>query len=363
MRKYVVLAAAWALLSCVGCASWSEPKVKPEPVAFNHPDEVLRGEGFMALADRRVFAVMAFLNATGLDEEVHGQQMHPLRMKVRELVAANLAEHPKDVKAWLRYRNGLVRKYVQAFAYQSYVLCLSTDYPFRNIRPNNELGYWYMAWVFGGLPQVLNDFWRTAKLDEVWDAVKGDYIAEIKRYDFDRMQREMTSLWRYLGMERQDNYTLVNVPNPLDRHFTATGAGYEGYYYSVEGPGATAYGLNAHEYLHSIINPLVQKNYAGHKRKLLKYYKAGKHGPASKSYQNPAAFTWECLVHTIDHRLAVRNDPSRERWANQRVAHLSQQGLLLTEPFYRLLSEYEQSGKPFDEYLPTLLEHLPEYQP
>jgi hypothetical protein len=26
-----------------------------------------------------------------------------------------------------------------------------------------------------------------------------------------------------------------------------------------------------------------------------------------------------------------------------------------------LLAEYEQSGKPFDQFLPTMLDHLPEY--
>ena len=26
-----------------------------------------------------------------------------------------------------------------------------------------------------------------------------------------------------------------------------------------------------------------------------------------------------------------------------------------------LLAEYEQSNKPFDQFLPTMLEHLPEY--
>jgi hypothetical protein len=331
-------------------------------VSFNHPDEIIRLEGFMVLADRREFAVMAFLNATGFDEEVQGQQMHPLRAKVREMVAANLAEHPQKVKAWRKYRNGLVRKYAGSFAYQDYALSLSADYPFRRIRPNDELGYRHEAWILGDLQEVLNDFWKTAELDEVWGEVKGDYIAELKRYDFERMQREMASLWKYLGMQRRDNYTLVNVPNPLDCHFSAIGAGYEGYYYSVEGPGGTGHGLNAHEYLHSIINRLVQKDYGKYKSKLLKYYKAGKRGPASKDYRTPVIFTSECLVHAVDHRLAMRNDPSRESWANQRVAYLSQEGLTLTRPFYELLSEYERSGVPFDQYLPTLLEHLPEYQ-
>ena len=35
-------------------------------------------------------------------------------------------------------------------------------------------------------------------------------------------------------------------------------AGYGGYYYSVENQGAGVYGLNLHEYLHSMVNPLVQ---------------------------------------------------------------------------------------------------------
>lgn len=31
------------------------------------------------------------------------------------------------------------------------------------------------------------------------------------------------------------------------------------------------------------------------------------------------------------------------------------------QPFYSLLAEFEQSDKPFDQFLPILLEHLPEY--
>ncbi len=363
MRKHLVLVAAWSLLGCAGCALWSGPRVKPEPVTFSHPEEVIRGEGFIALADRRQFAVMAFLNATGFDEEVQGQQMHLLRVKVREMVAANLAEHPRKVKAWRKYRNGLIRKYAESFAYQDYALSLSGDYPFRKIRPDSELGYRHENWILGGLTEVLNDFWKTARLDEIWDAVKDEYIAELKRYDLQGMQREMAALWEYLGMERPDSFTLVHVPNPLDCHFSAIGAHYEDYYYCVEGPGGTSHGLNAHEYLHSIVNSLVRENCRGHKSKLLKYYRAGKRGLASEEYQTPTAFVSECLIHAIDHRLAARNDPRRENWANQRVAALAQDGLMLTEPFYRLLPEYEQSGVPFDRYLPTLLDHLPEYQP
>ncbi|MEN6578105.1 MAG: hypothetical protein ABFD90_17305 [Phycisphaerales bacterium] len=363
MRRYASFATAF-VLSLVGCSGLSccGSKVRPEPVSFMHPDEVIRGEGFMALADRREFAVMAFLNATGFDEEARGEQMHPIRVKVRQMVAANLAEHPKKVRAWRRYRNGLVRKYLGAYGYQDYVLSLGTDYPFRRIRPNDELGYWYTAWLLADLPKVLNDFWRTAKLDEVWNAVKADYIAEIKRYDFEKMQREMAFLWKYLGMERQDTMTLVNVPNPLDRYFSAIGAGYDGYYYSVESPGAIAHSLNLHEYLHSIVNDLVSKNYAGHKSKLLEYYRAGKNAPGVASYREPVIFVSECMVRALDRRIRgqFENTPQWTKLTKDHVASNTREGLNLTLPFYDLLDGFERSGQPFDQYLPTLLERLPD---
>jgi len=138
MRRDVLLAVTLSITSLTGCSVGS--RVRPEAVSFGHPDEVIKGEGFMVLADRREFAMMAFLNATGYDEEAQGQQMHPVRIKVRELVAANLAQYPEKVKTWRKYRHGLVRRYMQTYNYQDFVLSLSTDYPFQRIRPDKELG-------------------------------------------------------------------------------------------------------------------------------------------------------------------------------------------------------------------------------
>jgi hypothetical protein len=217
MRRGGFLTLVLCMLPLAGCSMALGSKVRPEPVSFGHPDEIIKGEGFMVLADRREFAVMAFLNATGYDEEAQGQQMHPVRVKVREMVAAHLAEHPDKVKAWQKYRQGIVRKYMETYNYQDYVLSLSTDYPFRRIRPHDELGYWHTASILRDLPEILNDFWATAGLDEVWTQVKEDYVAELKKYDFAKMQRQMAFLWEYLRMERRDNFTVVHVPGlPVD---------------------------------------------------------------------------------------------------------------------------------------------------
>src|SRR5262245_60766122 len=65
-------------------------------------DERLEGRGFAVVADRRIFAVMAFLNAVGFDEEVQGQAMHPTRIKIRQMIDANLKGSEK-VKTWRQY--------------------------------------------------------------------------------------------------------------------------------------------------------------------------------------------------------------------------------------------------------------------
>ena len=79
-----------------GCALLA-PRVAVESATFERPEEILKGTGraakYWVLADRRTFAVMAFLNAVGYDEEVPNAQMTSLRLKVRERVATRLAGH------------------------------------------------------------------------------------------------------------------------------------------------------------------------------------------------------------------------------------------------------------------------------
>ena len=358
MRAYVVLAVTWSLLSCAGCASWPGSGARPEPVAFNHPEEVIRGQGFMVLADRRVFAVMAFLNAVGLDEEYPGTQMHPVRIRVRQLVADNLASHREKVESWRRYYKA---NKLDFYYYQDFALSLSADYPFRRIHQDTDLGYVFPVAKFRNFAEILNDFWRTAHLDEVWRRVQPDYAAELRKYDFARMTQQMASLWKYLRMSRQDTLMLVNVPNLLDKHYRAIWARYGSHYYTVESPGSHSYGLNIHEYLHSIVNPIVKAHPRTVKTTVRQYYEAGKDKPIVEPYREPVAFTCECLVRALDHRLAVlqTGDPAEKKRIEGQVAWETEKGLTLTQPFYRLLEQYEESDQPFDRFFLTMLERLP----
>jgi hypothetical protein len=369
MWRFLLCAVAVSALWLTGCSSprSSGSPAGPEPVNFNHPDEINQAGGYMALADRRIFAAMAFVNAVGYDREAQGCVMHPVRVKVRQELAKRLADKPEKLKAYRTYYQEVIVKGVPMFAYKSYVLALSADYPFRRIEPDQKLAYAYTARALRDLPRMLNDFWTTAGLDSLWEQVKPDYVAAIREYDVDKMQREMTFLWEYFRMPRRDSSTIiVQVPDLLDRHTGAMGAGYGPYSYSVNNPGSSGNGLNVHEYLHSIINPLVEANYARFRAKLRAYYEAGKDTPVVRgSYGHPVTFAFECLVGACDRRIMMKfeNDPKWTRLAQQQVAGDTQAGLNLTQPYYNLLPEFEQSGKSFDEFLPTLLEHLPEYRP
>jgi hypothetical protein len=349
-----------AVCACLlgGCTSPSGGG-RVESVTFVHPDEWAIKGGFAALADRRIFATMAFLNAVGYDEEHPDFKMHPVRVRVRELVRQNLETSPEKIKIWKDYYQ---KHRAGTYAYKSFVLAFSPDYPFRRVVPDDKLGYRWTASAFKDLPVILNDFWTTAKLDEVWAQVKPAYREEVRRYDLEKMEREMSFLWSYLRMERRDTQIMVNVPDLLDLHLGSMGAGYGQYYFSVENQGSGSYGLSIHEYLHSVINPLVKAQYSKYRAKLDAYYLAGKDRPGSKDYQEPVTFAFECLVRALDREIRVKleADPKWTDLCAQQVAYDTQMGLVLTQPFYRLLEDYEKSGQPFDKYLPLLLEKLPE---
>jgi hypothetical protein len=355
----ILMMLQWILL-ITSCKPQS-PKVIIEPAVFDHPDEVIKATcdvgGYWALADRRVFAVMAFLNTVGYDQEVPGKQMYPVRIKVRKMIAENLADNPDKLQAWRQYYKD---RLMGAWQYTNYALSLSSDYPFRRIRPDKELNYSWTSYMLVDLPEILNDFWTAAHLEQVWAECHDDYYTELKRCDPNETARRIDFVWKYMKMQRKDDYTIIRVPNPLERHHTANGNRFEHYFYSVEGPGSGGY---VHEYLHTFVNEMVKAHYASQKSKLYKYFKAGRDAAISSTYQEPVIWVSECLVHALDYRItALRiSDPTLEKRLEDRVDKLTQGGYTVLKPLYTLLIDFEKSDKPFDQYLPIMFEKLPEY--
>jgi hypothetical protein len=354
-RGHLYLLVIAVVLVVGGCGAY----VKVEPVSFSHEDEVIREGDFIVLADRRMFAIMAFMNACGYDEEFKGKQMHPARSRVREILKGQADAKPEQFRKWKQYYN---KVNLRCFHYQDFALSLSADYPFRRIRPDSELGYPFAGQRLVDFPDIMNEFWETSDMENVWAEVKPIYLEEIGRYNFDNMKSHLKFTWDYLRMERSDRFVFVSVPNLLDKYYQAIGAKYENYWYMVESPGAGTNSLNIHEYLHSIVNSMVEVCYKEHSEKLNKYFEAGKNQPLAKSYGHPVTYTYECLIRALSTRLYVlmENDFTASG-GEAKVKYLTREGLILVEPFYLLLDEYEQSDKNFEEFLPVMLDMLEEY--
>jgi hypothetical protein len=301
---------------------------------------------------------MALLNAAGYDEQIEGTTHHVL-LRVRNILNAKAAAHPEKFREWKAYYQ---RNKFGDHVYKNFALSLSNDYPFRRIRPDSELGYPFTAERLKSLHLILNNFWETNDLDEIWNQVKPSYLEEMRKYDFAKMERQLAFVWNYLRTERKDQFVFVSIPSLLDPH-SAMGANYENYWYIVESLQATSYGFNIHEYLHSIINSMVEACYKPHREKLDTYLEARRGTIFAESYRTTPTYTSECLVRalSIRNRILLENDPLTTKGCEARIRHLTDNGLSLVGPFYELLLEFEQSEKSFEEFLPTMFDLLPQY--
>lgn len=353
-KDHLLLFSILVLVSLGGCRK----PIEIEPASFSHKDEMIRDGDFIVLADRRIFATMAFLNAVGYDNEIKGDP-HPVLLRVREILKAKATANPEHFRKWTSYYE---QKELPDFIYKDFALSLSTDYPFRRIRPNTELGYPVISRKLSKFPSILNNFWETVELDEIWAQVKPSYLEEMRKYDFAKMKRQLTFVWEYLRMDRTDKLVFVSIPSLLDPH-SASGAGYENYFYMIESLRATSHALSVHEYLHTIVNSMVEACYEAHREKLDAYLETRRGTIFAKSYSTTDTYTYECLIRALSIRMHIllEKDPSTTKNCEDRIRYLTDNGLSLVGPFYDLLPEFEKSDKSIEEFLPTMLDLLPQY--
>ena len=127
-------------------------------------------------------------------------------------------------------------------------------------------------------------------MDEVWAAVKPLYIEELGRYDVARMNADLDAIWRIVRMPRRETRVMVSVPNLLDRHYNACSIPCGRWFVSIDGPGSQNYGLNIHEYLHEIVNPLAQDGLAKNGEPLMAYFERWRSHPKTNGYTTPASY-------------------------------------------------------------------------
>ena len=87
----ILVPAAWSVASVERNALRAKAAASKEwYVPSDHVDGFRAGKDCIVVADRRIFAVMSFINAIGFDDQAQNTPMHPVRMKVREMLRVNL---------------------------------------------------------------------------------------------------------------------------------------------------------------------------------------------------------------------------------------------------------------------------------
>src|SRR5262245_57540483 len=141
------------------------------------PGEARSGRECEVVADRRIFVVMSFINAAGFDEEGRGATMHPARKHVRERIAENLRPHNNKLETWREFYR---QRGLSNADYIEWAVTLNADYPFRKVGPDTVNFHREVAENLRNFPEILNEFWRLARLEEVWESSRPFYLAELQ---------------------------------------------------------------------------------------------------------------------------------------------------------------------------------------
>lgn len=314
-----------------------EPVTAPQPEFGSQP--------VIVTADERIFTLFAALNAAGFDREYEGIPMTPVRQQVRASLAG------KNLPSLVRLKPIFER----LADYHLVVWVLQRGSPPEFGRA--ETGWWVStrAADFDGLAQALGDFHREADIPTLWRLVEKDYRAEVSRWQ-PLAESSVQKVMQYLHLNEPPYRQLAVIPNLLDSYYSGNGPQIGDTAYVVAGPTETErslQGLIEHEALHSLTGPMLDRQIgtipSDQARRLFAVLK--------KSM--PSGYgTWaSSLEENINRAINLRLLPD-EQLRTRQLDLLESEGFLLIKPLDRALAAYEQSGQPFDVYLPTLLETL-----
>jgi hypothetical protein len=197
-----------------------------------------------------VFAVFALMNAAGYDIENYPRIDNPVRRKVRAALAAALPPSLRDdIRRYYRehFFSPVNRVYGTAalamgappdFAFEPGWRDVMATPPFANLRD---------------LPTLLGEFWRVARLADIYADVRPDYLNAVALGGA-VAAREIAAVLAFCRAE-SDMKSAVIFPNLMESHDRAFSVVRDGTFVSVEGPLKSA-GYSPHEFVHSILRPV-----------------------------------------------------------------------------------------------------------
>ena len=309
-------------------------------------------------ADLRLFTVMAALNAAGFDYEQPNQEMSPVRQAVRLALKDLEPSLSSRLAAFYQSHLGVQAEARRQIAYTSLAL-LITDAPSfllteeEDIIPNDVLKIRSFA-------PLVEEFYRVAQIETLWPRFRDSYHAESLAYRpvLEKVIEDILKYFR-IGPRRVLDRQIILIPNLLNAKDLVNARNLDRTYYIVVGPTdelGKNYSSLQHEYLHVLIDPLVEKfsTQLSSRKRILKLAHAQ---PELKGeYRDSVTLVViESLIESIGLRLRPPSDLTAQ------ILRLFREGNVLVPFFYRELVSYEEGRMlSFPAYAEFLLQSVGE---
>ncbi len=305
--------------------------------------------------DIRVFTVMAAINAAGFDYEARGREMSDFRRSLREHLAQKLEPALlARMQAFYEEHAEVVSRRDQHIDYTSLALILSGPPEFSLSMPEADMPG--QTWRVRGFQTILKEFFESAQVEQLWAQHKPRYTAELSGY-LPVLRQAIRETLRYFRvptrvmLDRQ----IILIPDLLNAAEIVNARNLERIYYIVVGPTADPSNnleLIKHEYLHSLIDPLVEK----YGYRLLKYRKLIDLAEAQPHLRSDLQDRFllvvtESLIEALQLRM---REPDKEE-IDRGLVKLFRKGLVFAPYFHRSLIEYEKNDL---VALPSYLEFI-----
>ena len=337
------------LLSVVSC------QLSAVPAQSTETAEALANIKFTA--DVRVFTVMAALNAAGFDHETAGRDMSGVRQLIRretENVDSVLLEM---LRTFYSSHNLSTEAADQQVAYTSLALLLSGPPDFQITVQEEEMPEDVKQVL--GFEKLVKEFYETANIGSLWQSQQPAYEEELTSYrtvvqDLIAQTLNYFRIPPRVVLDRE----IILIPDLLNAKTIVNVRNLDFVYYVVVGPtdeAAENYHQIQHEYLHFLIDPLIEKFGMA----LIEHGDlldlAHAQPQLKPQFQNKFfLLVTESLIESVLLRLHDSEN------SDQKLIRLFRQGLIFAPYFSRELQRYERETEliSFPSYVETLLDGI-----
>ena len=291
-------------------------------------------------ADVRLFSVMAALNAAGFDYEAADQEMSEIRLRLRKDLQSLDSGLVDQLRAFYRSHRGTLDEVDTQVAYVSLALLMSNPPDFKLSALERDVPTDVRQ--VSGFESLVEDLYHQADIGSLWQRYRIDYEQELQRYR-PVVREVIEESLRYFRVPLRIvlDRKIILMPNLLNAKNIVNARNMEDVYYIAVGPTEKItdnYPQLQHEYLHFLVDPLVQK-YGAILLKHRNLLELAQNQPKLKPEYSESflLMATESIIESISLRLRKPESAERE------ISDFFSQGLILLPYFHRRLQQYEES--------------------